>query len=174
MPKYTQALKDSGLQYFCFLPLPTSPVNEVCHTLKRSSAIVIGGGNTNLYADYIVETPIGETIRSCYDSGIPVASFSAGALISPELCIISPQDNSQNEFQHRKGLGLVTDTVLAVHFTQWNDEVHLRKAVNQCKPSMNYGIDENACIYLLNGRLNATEGNDVYRLENDVLTKITN
>lgn len=172
MPRYTRALEDLGLNEFYYLPLPSTPVEKVLNCLKKSSGIIIGGGNTNLYADYIVDTSISNTIKEKYELGIPVAGFSAGALISPELCVISPKDNVQNEFQYRKGLGLISDILIAVHFTQWNDEAHLRNAVNKFNNHINYGIDENTCVYFLNGHLKSIEGYGVYTLENDIIRKI--
>lgn len=172
VPRYTQPLEALGLNEFYYLPLLSTPIEKVVDCLKNSSGIIIGGGDTNLYADYIVETPISNTIKESYELGIPVAGFSAGALISPDLCIISPKDNEQNEFQYRKGLGLITDVLIAVHFTQWNDESHLRNAVNRFNNHINYGIDENTCVYFLNGYLESIEGNGVYSFENDTITKI--
>lgn len=139
----------------------------------NSSGIVIGGGNTNLYADYIVETSISGAIKKRYEEGVPVAGFSAGALISPEECIISSNDNPQKELQQRKGLGLISDILIAVHFTQWQDENHLRQAAGRFSNHINYGIDENTCVYMLNGHFETTEGNGVYSLEDGFLKRIS-
>lgn len=164
MPKYTKELKNSGLNSFIYLPLPSTPIEQVVNCLDSCSGIIIGGGETNLYADYIVDTAISNAIRERYKSGVPVAGFSAGALISPELCVISAKDNEQNELQFREGLGLISDVIIAVHYTQWNDEAHLREALSRFKSKVNYGIDEGACIYFLNGQLESIEGNGVYSL----------
>ncbi|NGQ97114.1 type 1 glutamine amidotransferase-like domain-containing protein [Brevibacillus sp. SYP-B805] len=172
IPLYTQALEEWGLRAFNYLPLPSTPVEKAIDAIKNSSGIIIGGGDTNLYADYIVETPISNALKESYESGIPIAGFSAGALIIPEWCIISPNDNAQGEFQLRKGLGLLSDVLIAVHFTQWNDEAHLRSAVGTFPNHSNYGIDENACLYFRNGQLEATEGNGVYSLEKGVLKRV--
>ncbi|MBM7620011.1 cyanophycinase [Bacillus tianshenii] len=169
---YTQELERFGVSEFNYLPLPSTPIEVVFERVKNSSGIVIGGGDTNLYADYIVDTPISQAIKERYEAGIPVAGFSAGALISPEVCVISPKDNEQNEYQSRKGLGLATDVVVAVHFSEWEDEDHLRNAVSKYKESMNYGIDENTGVYLLDGELEAMEGNGVYTVEDGVLRKL--
>lgn len=172
MPKYTQALVDLGLNFFNYLPLPSTPIKEVINCLNNSSGIIIGGGNTNLYADYIVDTSISNKIRKMYELGIPLAGFSAGSLIIPELCIISPKDNEQSEFQYREGLRLISDVLIAVHFTEWNDEAHLRYAVKNFNNDINYGIDEDTCVYLLNGRLESIEGNGVYTIENDIKRRL--
>lgn len=172
MPKYTQALERIGVTNFLYLPLPSTPVEQVVDCIKKSSSIIIGGGNTNLYADYIVDTPISRVIKDQYESGIPIAGFSAGALISPEECMISPKDNEQKEFQLRKGLGLLPNVLVAVHFSQWKDEEHLRNAVHQFREYRNYGIDEGTCVYFRNGELDSTEGHGVYSITGDVLVKI--
>ncbi|MBP2239520.1 cyanophycinase [Cytobacillus eiseniae] len=172
MPKYTKEIEGYGIHHFHYLPLPTTSTEQVIQCIKNSSGIIIGGGNTNLYADYLVDTPISKTIKECFHSGVPVAGFSAGALISPSICVISPKDNKQNEFQFRQGLGLITDHLLAVHFMEWNDEEHLMKAVKRFSTSYNYGINEESCAYFLDGQLKATEGNGVYSFEQDLLVEI--
>ncbi|MBS4196829.1 Type 1 glutamine amidotransferase-like domain-containing protein [Lederbergia citri] len=172
MPVYTQALEDLGINDFHYLPLPNIPIEQVIECLTKSSGIIIGGGDTNLYADYIVETEISNIIKERYKSGIPVAGFSAGALISLEQCIISPKDNAQNEFQQRKGLGLLSNVLIAVHFSEWKDEDHLRNAAVHFNGHVNYGIDESTGMYFLNGHLESTEGKGVYRLENGMINKI--
>ncbi|MBW8351122.1 Type 1 glutamine amidotransferase-like domain-containing protein [Bacillus sp. IITD106] len=172
MPVYTQELEKWGIHNFHYLPLPSTPIEKVINCLTNSSGIIIGGGDTNLYADYIVETDISNIIKGRYNQGIPVAGFSAGALISPELCIISPKDNDQNEFQQRRGLGLLSNILIAVHFTEWNDEQHLRKAASQFSNHINYGIDERTGMYFFNGKLEDAEGEGVYLLENDMLRRI--
>lgn len=169
---YTQELERFGVREFNYLPLPSTPIEVVIDSVRNSSGIVIGGGDTNLYADYIVDTPISQAIKGRYDAGIPVAGFSAGALISPEVCVISPKDNEQNEFQSRRGLGLAKDVVVAVHFSEWDDEDHLRNAVSRCNGFKNYGIDENTGVYLLDGELETMEGNGVYTVEDGVLRKL--
>lgn len=60
-----------------------------------------------------------------------------------------------------------------VHFTEWDDESHLRNAVNKLQTSFNYGIDEKTGAYFQNGYLEATEGNGVYSIKNGVLVKIS-
>ncbi|NQX48494.1 Type 1 glutamine amidotransferase-like domain-containing protein [Paenibacillus tritici] len=121
MPAYMQPLVDAGLSEFCYLPLKSTEVSTAMQSLGASGGIIIGGGDTDLYADLIVDTPIGEVIRQRYESGVPVAGFSAGALISPERCVISAKDNESRQFKHRKGLHLIPELLLSVHFTQWDE-----------------------------------------------------
>lgn len=76
MPAYMQPLVDAGVSEFCYLPLKSTGVNTAMERLQACGGIVIGGGDTDLYADLIVDTPIGKVIRQRYDSGVPVAGFS--------------------------------------------------------------------------------------------------
>ncbi|WP_096153298.1 MULTISPECIES: Type 1 glutamine amidotransferase-like domain-containing protein [Bacillus] len=174
MPKYTQALEEYGFADFRYIPLPTTPVRDVIHCLSESAGIIIGGGDTNRYADYIVDSPISDTIRNLYKHGVPVAGFSAGALISPKLCVISPKDNIQKEFQERKGLGLIDNVLIAVHFSEWADEDHLQNAASKLSGYDFYGIDEKNGMYCLNEHIKELDGNGVYRLDGKEIKNIAN
>jgi len=172
MPAYTQMLKDLGAASFNYLPLPSTPLEQIKNSLCNSAGIIICGGNTTLYRDYIVDTPIAPILLDCYQSGIPIAGFSAGALICPDICIISAKDNSEGKFQERKGLGLLKSTLLAVHFSEWKDEAHLHHAINELGEQQNYGIDESAGIYFQNGEIDTIEGKGVYTIKNQQLLKM--
>jgi len=172
MPKYTKVLKEYGITEFQYIPLPTVSVEEAIQLLLNSAGIIIGGGDTELYAEYIVETTISKILMEQYSAGVPIAGFSAGALISMERCIISAKDNEDGVFKYKAGLGLLKDTVIAVHFSEWMDESHLRTAVKMFQPCFNFGIDEGTGMYWCNNILIGTEGKGVYRLNNDHLEKI--
>ncbi|WP_430789792.1 Type 1 glutamine amidotransferase-like domain-containing protein [Virgibacillus flavescens] len=169
---YTDQLRKFGFEEFHVLPLPSTPISEAVNAINNSSGIIINGGDTNKYADYIVDTPISDAIQKIYDAGGPVAGFSAGALISPEVCIISGKDNEQSEFQQRNGLGLLSTVIVAVHFSEWNDKAHLRAASAKYPSCTNYGIDEGTCIYMVNGEIADTEGAGVYSLKDNILYKL--
>lgn len=167
-----QPLVDAGISEIRYLPLKSTAVETAMESLRACGGIIIGGGDTDLYADLIVDTSIGDVIRQRYESGVPVTGFSAGALISPELCVISAKDNESRQFKYRKGLHLIPDLLLSVHFTQWDEEEHLRTAVRTLGELLNYGIDEETGIYLLNGQPEEIEGGGVYSLVNGILTRI--
>ena len=173
MPKYTKILEENGIVNFNYLPLPTTYVPEVIHRLSESAGVIIGGGDTNRYADYIVDTPISNAIRNLYERGVPVAGFSAGALISPKTCVISPKDNVDMQIQARNGLGLIKDIVIAVHFSEWGEGKHLRNAASMLRGYQYYGIDEMNGMYFLNERLEEIDGSGVYRLEENKLMNIS-
>ncbi|HEY4554761.1 MAG TPA: Type 1 glutamine amidotransferase-like domain-containing protein [Bacillaceae bacterium] len=173
MPRYIQALVGLGVSEFRNLPLPSVRVEQATEVIRGSAGVVIGGGDTNQYADYIVGTAISDAIKERYEAGVPVAGFSAGALLSTEACVISAKDNMEEEFQHRLGLGLLSDVVVAVHFSEWGDEAHLREAFEKFGDRYSYyGIDENTGMYFRNGQLGDVEGKGVCALEGDRLQRI--
>ncbi|WP_051359451.1 Type 1 glutamine amidotransferase-like domain-containing protein [Paucisalibacillus globulus] len=101
-----------------------------------------------------------------------MAGFSAGALISPDICVISARDAGAERYNKRKGLGLLPDTLLAVHFTQWNEQEHLERITNDIPTAYNYGIDENTGLYFIHGDLVEIEGEGVYSMKKGSLMQI--
>lgn len=172
IPKYTKLLMENGITGFQCIPLPTISEKEAAELLENSAGIIIGGGNTEHYAKYIVETSISRTLKEKFSVGVPIAGFSAGALICMEHCIISANDNEDQVFKWQIGLGLLKNTVIAVHFSEWMDESHLRKAVNKFQRHVHFGIDEGTGMYFYNNRLMAVEGNNVYQINNNRLEKM--
>ncbi|KMK75895.1 Type 1 glutamine amidotransferase-like domain-containing protein [Alkalihalobacillus pseudalcaliphilus] len=172
MPIYMEAFKQYKKVAFDFIPLPTTPISEALVTLQLSSGIIIGGGDTSLYADYIVETPIADVIKEKYEASTPIIGFSAGALISPTDCFISARDNVLKLPVYRDGLGLLKDVVIAVHYSEWDEEEHLKEIIERFPKHKHYGIDEQTCLYFRNEQLVDMEGRGVFTAEDGELVNI--
>ncbi|KGA96151.1 hypothetical protein AJ85_18670 [Alkalihalobacillus alcalophilus ATCC 27647 = CGMCC 1.3604] len=172
MPKYKSAFLQHADVEFDYIPLPTTPIREAVERIKNGSGIVIGGGDTSLYADYIVETPIADVVKEKYENGTPLVGFSAGALISPIDCLISAKDNVLKLPVYRDGLGLLKDVVIAVHFSEWQEEEHLLEMMERFPKHQHYGIDEQTCLYFKNEALIDMEGRGVFKSENGQLKNI--
>ncbi|KKI92876.1 peptidase S51 dipeptidase E [Bacillus sp. SA1-12] len=162
MSKYTSILNQKGIKEFVYLPINTESKNRLLKELRTCTGMIIGGGNTEFYRDYIVDTPIGYCIKEMYNQGIPAAGFSAGALISPEHCVIPPIDNHRNKHLFLKGLGLIKDCVISVHFSQWNEERNLKTAIETANVSIGFGIDDEEGLYFENENLTETEGDNFF------------
>lgn len=162
MPKYTSVLEEYGVNKFSYMPLTLNPDVATMQELKMCSGIIICGGNTEIYRAMIVDTIIGEKIVEMYQHGVPVAGFSAGALISPETCVISSKDNTQNKLLLLKGLGLITDCVISVHFSQWDETANVQFAMEKLGSSVGYGIDDEGSIYFRNESLVENESENFY------------
>ncbi len=143
---------------FTFIPLKESFDEGELDLIQKAGGVIIGGGDTTQYQKNVVETELYSIIKSLYAKGVPVAGFSAGALIMPELCVISAKDNEQHKVIYKKGLGLLKDCIIAVHLLRWNDEQHLIKSVKSAEVQLGYGIDDSSGIYLENGQLIESEG----------------
>lgn len=159
MKNYTFVLEENGLKDFVYLPLIPQFEKEHLKELISCTGIIICGGETELYRSNIVDTLIGNYIRKLYNKGIPIAGFSAGALVIPSNCVIPPIDNPQNKHLFLKGLGLLGDCVISVHFTRWNEENNLKTALTKVNASIGYGVDDGAGLYFENENLTETEGN---------------
>jgi len=165
MPNYINKLKTYHSGRFSFIPLPSIQEMQAVKEIKASGGIVICGGDTARYAEYIADTTIGAAIKDVYKQGVPVAGFSAGALISPQICSISAKDNIQKFSVERNGIGLLENICLAVHFSEWNEESHLQELAAKHPSCIHYGIDEDTGLYFHNGRLETMEGKGVYQME---------
>ncbi|WP_164670802.1 Type 1 glutamine amidotransferase-like domain-containing protein [Virgibacillus doumboii] len=166
MPKYTHILESNGVNNFLYLPLSPNPDKTILQQLASCTGIIIGGGDTELYRKYIVDTPLGEKIKEMYRRGVPVAGFSAGALISPEHCVIPPVDNAEKKHLFLKGLGLINDCVISVHFSKWNEEENLKAALAKLNAPVGYGIDDCAGLLFESEHLLETDGGKIYTFYN--------
>jgi cyanophycinase len=172
MPKYTTALSWLGVNEFIYLPLPSTPIAKVIECVLSSSGIIIGGGDTNSYADYIVDTPISTAIQDRVLRGVPLAGFSAGALLTPDICVISGKDHRSQKLLQRKGLGLLQDMILSVHYSEWEEKDHLLETARLFSSRKYYGIDEQSCIWLKDNQIQAFDGKGIYELINDEVVQV--
>lgn len=163
--KYTSVLQNHGLKQFSYIALTSSPDPDIIKELKTCTGVIISGGETELYRLFIVDTIIGKQLVQMYQEGIPMTGFSAGALISPETCVIPPIDNRRHEHLFLKGLGLIKDCVVSVHFSQWNEEKNLKFAIERVQVPIGYGIDDEGSLHFKNGSLIEEDSKNYYIYE---------
>ncbi|WP_214767323.1 MULTISPECIES: Type 1 glutamine amidotransferase-like domain-containing protein [unclassified Exiguobacterium] len=157
-PVYTDALAACGITDFFHLPLSSHPTDKQLQQLSKSTGIIISGGETKCYQDYVLNTPIGAVIQERYRSGIPVAGFSAGALLAPGQCRIPAIDQWDGRDLVLEGLGLLPDAVLSVHYDTWDEAANLQQAFITTGSLYGYGLPERTGIYLNNNQLVRQEG----------------
>ncbi|MED4908986.1 Type 1 glutamine amidotransferase-like domain-containing protein [Brevibacillus centrosporus] len=150
MPRYTDVLEQNGIAHFEYLPLTPAPSPHFIEQLSLATGVIICGGDTERYREYVVDTEIGKIVKRMYAEGTPVAGFSAGALISPNICVIPPIDNRKNEHLFLPGLGLIDHCVVSVHFSKWKEETNLKKALTLTNAYIGYGMDDDSGIYFKN------------------------
>jgi len=157
---YTEALQEEGISSFVHLPLSDAPTDEQLAQLQQCQGIIISGGETELYQQYLVATPIGDIIQSRFVNGVPIAGFSAGALVSPERCVIPEIDQRDNRRLRLPGLALLKDAVVCVHYETWGEAVHLVQSFTEEGTSRAFGLADASGIYLCDQYLIETEGTD--------------
>jgi cyanophycinase len=167
VPRYTQLWARLGVtRYQVIVPGEHGALDleTALDALDESTGILIGGGDAPTYQRLYATDPVRSTIHRRYRKGVPVAGLSAGALIAPKACAIAPQDRGKGGLHILPGLGLVTDLVVGVHYSEWNVLPHMVEAMVETQTANGLGIDENAGAVLLNGKLERVLGQSVFKI----------
>ncbi|MCP3030990.1 Type 1 glutamine amidotransferase-like domain-containing protein [Halobacillus sp. A1] len=156
---YTEPIvKHVPKQEFILLQLKQRYSEGEIECLYKASAVIIGGGNSVKYQQYVVQTEVGEVLKRLYAQGTPLAGHSAGALIVPDTCVISAADNEERVVLFKEGLGLLSNLVLSVHYLEWQEEEHLKQSLEMLDAPEGYGIAEQSGVYIRNEQLETAEG----------------
>ena len=139
--------------------------DTVSAALRKATAIFIGGGHTPTYHRLYAAEPVRSAIRERYQEGVPVAGVSAGALIAPEVCALSPRTTGGDSLQIVTGLGLVRDLVVGVHFTERDALPSLLEAMAKTRTKTGWGIDGSACAVFGDEEFKGILGRSAYRIE---------
>ena len=137
---------------------------RVCDELERATGVFIGGGHTETYHRLYAVGRVGETLVQRHHAGIPLAGSSAGALIMPCVCRLSPWDTDSGQAVTLPGLGVLSDVLVSVHFESRNDEPHILRAMVETRTPTAWGINDDACAVFRNGVFSHALGDGVYRL----------
>ncbi|MFP7255723.1 Type 1 glutamine amidotransferase-like domain-containing protein [Terribacillus goriensis] len=138
--------------------------------ITSATGIYIGGGHSETYYSIYTKQPFKGLLREKYAAGTPLAGNSAGALLMPETVLLSPHDTDNHRAWSGAGLGILSNQLISVHFSQWQDEPNLLAGLHQHDIPFGYGIDEDACLYLENEKPAAVFGNEqVKRIEKGTL-----
>lgn len=167
LPEYTQPWIRRGVtRYHTIVPDETGTLDSstVSTQLRQAAGIFIGGGHTPTYHQLYTAEPIRSIIRERYQIGVPIAGLSAGALITPEICAIPPEDTGDSSVRLVTGLGLVGELVVGVHFTEWNALPHMLAAMFKTQTTAGLGIDEPACVVLEDGQVKRVLGQSAYKI----------
>jgi cyanophycinase len=133
-------------------------------TLHWATGIFIGGGHTPTYHRLYATEPIRSVIRKCHKKGVPIAGMSAGALIAPEICVMTSDETEDTSLEVLAGLGLVSDLIVDVHFSERNALPTLLGAMARAQTKTGWGIDEPACAVFENGRFKGALGQSVHEI----------
>jgi cyanophycinase len=82
----------------------------------------------------------------------------------PSACAIPPEDKGETKVTITSGLGLLTDTIVGVHFNECHALPHVLEAMVLTKTTIGIGIDEVACVELHDGHVADVFGGNVYKI----------
>ena len=132
VPLFQQLWEDAGARNVQVI-VPDQDGNldmvQAERVLSQATGIFIGGGDTELYHQYYATGRFKELLIDCYMKGVPIAGNSAGALILPEVCLISPQDNVQGKLLFKQGVGLFYLKVKSAPCLNWLHSSNRRTAI---------------------------------------------
>lgn len=168
LPQYTEPLRQRGVTD-CYPIVPDEngvlDLDTVSVKLCDSTGIFIGGGHTPTYHRLYASEPVRSWIRERYQAGIPVAGVSAGALISPETCVLARDEIAEGVPKMVRGLGLVDNLVIEVHFSELDRLPYLLEAMSYLEADVGWGIDGSACMVFEGGLFERVRGRSVHRVE---------
>jgi cyanophycinase len=167
VPEYAEPWIRRGISRYC----PIAPdengtldLDSVSAKLRAATGVFIGGGHTPTYHRLYATEPIRGIIRESYGKGVPIAGVSAGALIAPEICMLPPDETDDGSLQIVSGLGLISDVIVGVHFTEWNALPSVLEAMARTQTRTGWGIDEPACAVFEDGQFKGAFGRSVYEI----------
>ncbi len=168
VPRYAEPWARRGVtRYYPIAPDENGELDldDVSAKLDQATGIYIGGGHTPTYHRLYATEPLRRLIRARYRAGAPVAGLSAGALIALDVCVFDPDEVEQDSARVVPGLGLVSDLLVEVHFTEWNRLPNLLEAMVETERHVGWGIDEAACMVIEDGQFTRVLGGSVYKVE---------
>ena len=167
VPDYAQPwIRRGASRYYPIVPGEngTLDLDAASAKLREATGIFIGGGHTPTYHRVYATEPIRSVLRESYHKGVPIAGVSAGALIAPEICVLTPDETDDGSLQIVAGLGLVSDAIVGVHFTELNVLPIVLKAMARTQTRAGWGIDEPACAVFEDSEFKGTLGRSVYEI----------
>ena len=140
-------------------------LDQTMAILRWATGIFVGGGDTPIYHRLYASGPVAAAIRERCEQGVPIAGVSAGAMLAMEQCVFLAVETPSNTLQVVRGLSLVKDLVIGVHFTEQNALPDMIEAMAQTRTKRGLGIDDAACAVFDGGRFAGTLGQAVYEIE---------
>jgi len=167
VPRYVEPWRKYGAtQHSIVVPGDdgTLDLPSALSALEDATGIFIAGGRTAIYHALYASEPVRSLIRERHAAGVPVAGLSAGALISPEVCLLRPTPkNPDQELRIDDGLGLISGLVVEVHFDDGPGTLPtLLEGMCRSRTTRGLGIGMSACAVLEGGQLARVLGRGVH------------
>jgi len=136
-------------------------------TLERSTGMFMAGGAASVYQRIYGTRPASRLIQRRVAAGVPYGGLSAGSMMAADLCDVghTAVRTKTNEFllaaeghaapggvDLKAGLGLVKDSVLQPHLSEWGQLPELFEDMRVGGSRIGLGLDDSICLELKDGR----------------------
>jgi len=168
LPDYTGPLRQYGLTGAQeIFPEKSKDLDlaRAQRNIEKADGILCGGGPTPVYQHMFAREPLLTLIRTRYESGVPYAGISAGALIAPAKNVYWEGEVEDKDMRVFSGLGLAEGFIVDVHFTEWHRLPRILDAMAKTGILHGWGVDESACAVFRDGQFAGIIGRGVYRIE---------
>jgi len=140
-------------------------LNHTREILQAATGIFAGGGDTPVYHRLYAGGRQRALIRRRCEQGVPFAGVSAGAMLAMQRCVFLAVETPERTLQVVPGLGLVSELVIGVHYTEQNALPEMIEAMAQTHTRQGLGIDDGACAVFDADRFAGVLGRTVYEIE---------
>lgn len=172
LPLYSTTFEEVGVkEWHLIMPSKNGQVltERDLDVLQKATGIFIGGGVPLLYyLAYVKNEQARAIIRAKFESGVPIAACSAGALILPTQAYLLSMEG--DDYEIVEGMGLVENLIIGVHYTEFNQAHNVAEIMDYYGIQEAYGIDEDACAHFENSVFKKAMGKKVHLL-GDALRK---
>jgi cyanophycinase len=133
--------------------------------LDAATAVMVGGGDTEIYWRLYTLDLVGAELRSRVQAGMVYGGLSAGADIATQICAVAPEDTADGAAMIKQGLNLLPGCLTISHFEPEKSLPFTVEAMQVSGVSRAWGLSEEATAVFVDGRLAETIGPPVHLVE---------
>ena len=133
--------------------------------LDAATAVMVGGGDTEVYWRLYTLDMVGAELRSRVKAGMVYGGLSAGADIATQICAVSPEDTEDGAGMIMPGLSLLPDCLTISHFDPQKSLPFTVEALQVSGVSRAWGLGEETTAVFEDRRLKETIGPPVHLVE---------
>ena len=168
LPFYCDPLKTAGAKEV----LPVGPdvfgrldKEVLTAALEAATAVMVGGGETEIYWRLYTLDLVGAELRSRVKAGMVYGGLSAGADIATQICAVGPGDTEDGDSMIKPGLNLLSDCLTTSHFDSQKSLPFMVEAMQVSGVKRGWGLGEETTAIFEDGRLHKTIGPPVHLVE---------
>jgi cyanophycinase len=166
--KYKKVFEDLGVQDVDVVMTEDGRKSndpKILKSLRDATGIFFIGGEPARITDAIADTPIHALLHEKFSDGCILAGSSAGALVMTDHVIEDGESEhhpTERSVEFGKGLGLLPNVLLDVHFAERGRTGQLLAALAKHPEAIALGLDEDTALLVDNGNCEVLGSGNVY------------